>query len=277
MESGTPLPHHAGQSFGLSIAHNGTDAPRPPSIRAYSKGGLVEIDPGTIARPGRVGGGKRRSIVGFSKHSRRRLLRLIGTIDQTKSLPLFITLTYPATYPTARKSKEHLKEFIRRLKVFYPKMSGIWKLEAQKRGAPHYHLLVWGVGYIPFQAVGTLWYNVTGRISPEHEQAGTQCCRAGMFRRVWAYAGKYLAKVEEAPQDATWERPGRFWGVFGREHLPISPAYEFPYSDRVLYTLRRYARRAIGAKQHTSTIRRIYLYTDNPTRWIQVAAFHRQI
>lgn len=274
----TPTPpEQSGGKFGLSPAHNGTDAPRPPSIKAYSRGGLIEIDPGDFPRRSRVGGGKRRAISGFSKNSRRRLLRLIGTIDQSVTLPLFVTLTYPAEFPTARKSKEHLKAFFRLLRKYYPDASGIWKLEAQKRGAPHYHLLLWGIRYFPKDVCARMWWHVCGEICPEHLAAGTQVCRAGLFRRVWSYAGKYLAKVGEAPTGPTWENPGRFWGVFNSEQLPISDTYEFPLSDRTLYTMRRYARRKLGRHQHTSTISRIYLFTDNPVRWAEVAIIHRQI
>lgn len=274
----TPTPpREIGGEIGLSTAHNGTQAARHAQLTAYSKGGLVTITPPPHPTQPRAGGGKRRAITGFSKHSRRRLLRLIGTIDQTATPPLFITLTYPATYPTARESKKHLKEFLRRLKTFYPSLAGIWKLEAQKRGAPHYHLLVWGVSYIPFQAVGRLWWNVTGRISPEHEQAGTQVCRAGMFRRVWTYAAKYLGKVCAAPGDATWDNPGRFWGIFSRDELPISPAYTFPLSDTEYYTLRRYSRRLQHRTAHTSQVNTVHHFSPHPARWVQVVFKHRQI
>jgi len=272
----TPPPKNGG-GFGLSTTHIGTDASRPPSIVAYSRGGLVQIDPGDRPERSRVGGGKRKAISGFSKNSRRRLLRLIGTIDQTQPLPLFITLTYPAEFPTARESKKHLKEFVRQMRMAYPEASGIWKLEAQKRGAPHYHVLMWGTGFVPAAWVARRWWTICGCISADHLKAGTQVCRAGVFRRVWAYAGKYLAKVGDAPSGPAWERPGRFWGVFNTEALPISPTYQFPFTDRVLFTMRRYARRKLGRKQHSSTIRTVYLFSDAPLRWAEVALIHRQI
>jgi len=274
----TPTPpEQSGGNFGLSTAHIGTDAPRPPSIKAYSRGGMIAIDPGDLPRRSRAGGGKRRAISGFSKNSRRRLLRLIGTIDQTQTLPLFVTLTYPAEYPTARASKQHLKAFFRLLRQYYPKSSGIWKLEAQQRGAPHYHLLLWGIRYFPKDVCARMWWHVCGEISEDHLKAGTQVCRAGQFKRVWLYAGKYLAKVGAAPTGPTWEKPGRFWGIFNAALLPISPAYQFPISDRVLYTMRRYARRKLGRSQHSSSLRTVYLFTDNPVRWAEVAIIHRQI
>jgi hypothetical protein len=91
-----------------------------------------------------VGGGRRGYIKGFSKNSRRRLLEMIASVKRDADLPNFMTLTYPANFPTVERAKRDLKVFLQRLDRAYPGSGYIWKLEPQERGAPHYHLLVWG-------------------------------------------------------------------------------------------------------------------------------------
>jgi len=73
-----------------------------------------------------------------------------------------------------------LKIFLQRFKRAYPDASAIWKLEPQKRGAPHYHMLVWGVEMsefsyssngtgLPFASwVPTIWHQIAGHGDKRH-------------------------------------------------------------------------------------------------------------
>lgn len=71
-------------------------------------------------------------------------MELIASILRDAELPNFVTLTYPAKFPTVSRAKRDLKVFQQRLIRRFPGSGGIWKLEPQERGAPHYHLLIWG-------------------------------------------------------------------------------------------------------------------------------------
>ena len=106
--------------------------------------------------------GVRSSIKGFSTASRRRLLYKIAGIRRDAELPCFVTLTYPNEFPTIERAKRDLKIFIQRLKYKFS-CSGIWKLEPQERGAPHYHCLIWGVdeGEL-LDFVAYTWYEIAG-------------------------------------------------------------------------------------------------------------------
>jgi len=61
-----------------------------------------------------------------------------------------VTLTYPAEFPVARASKEHFRKWLAKLHRRHPGAWGIWKIEPQERGAPHYHVVLflpdaWGM------------------------------------------------------------------------------------------------------------------------------------
>ena len=93
-----------------------------------------------------------RVITEWSAKSRARMTRLLAELDYGPLLRLALrlpmtTLTYPGDWllvaPTGAAVKAHLKAFRKRFERAwgFPPM-GIWKLEFQRRGAPHIHL--WG-------------------------------------------------------------------------------------------------------------------------------------
>ena len=64
------------------------------------------------------------------------------------------------------------------------------------------------------------WFGVVGSGDFAHYLAGTRVERLRTIKSAFAYAGKrYLAKKEEMP--AMEQKPGRYWGVIGRQHLPL--------------------------------------------------------
>ena len=84
----------------------------------------------------------------FSPASRRRLL---FTARNSPSLRVLVTLTYPEKYPLdGAVCKEHLRQMIQWCKRQGAEC-GIWILEFQKRGAPHFHLFT--EGYLHFLEV----------------------------------------------------------------------------------------------------------------------------
>lgn len=220
-----------------------------PHLTYASGGNYIRIHiPGTPAPD--VDTHRRGEIRWFSYGSRQRLMRLLASLDRSKipHLPLFITLTYPAEYPTDFSiTKRHLDTFTKRIRRRYHNAAIIWKLELQTRGAPHYHLLVFGVQYIPHQEVANDWYEIVGSKDTRHLMAGTETKAIESWNGVMYYASKYLAKVV---QETTCETPGRFWGVIGRDNLPIE-MMEQSLSWTQAYDMRRVLwRRADKLKFH---------------------------
>lgn len=218
----------------------------------YAGGSLVQVKTGKIAGLRRAGGGLRGRVRGFSQASRRRLLRKIATIDQA-AIPVFVTLTYPAEW--SQDSGEWKRDFDRwckRLRRRFPLAGLVWKLEAQRRGAPHFHCLVWGAECGQLRAwAAAAWFESVGSGDVRHLRAGTRVEMIRSWRGVRSYAAKYLGKASLA---GAWEAPGRIWGVRYGENIPWAEAVKLACSDwqaaRLMRAMRRYAQLR-GLKSHT--------------------------
>jgi len=212
---------------------------------------------------------RRSNITQFSRQSRKRLLDLLGSIDKEQK-PIFVTLTYPGEFTTdSRQWKRDLDNFFKRMRRKAPGSSAIWKLEPQKRGAPHFHLFIWGLSYDAlFLWVRKAWYEVVGSGDYRHYQAGTRVEKIKSWRGIRSYASKYMGKIFDSPtmQDCGWDQPGRFWGVHGRKYLPcvIATVLEI-MSDRQVFELLRYFRKYSGIKARK--YQSLSIIVNNPERW----------
>lgn len=214
------------------------DTVRPRPVMKIAIGGSVATLQGAmIPRPTQVYT-PRGTIKGFSGAARKRLIMMLASINRQalERLPLFVTLTYPATWPGEPSVwKEHLDTWLKRLSRKFTRTATVWKLEFQSRGAPHFHLLVFGPGWIDAQWLSRSWYEVVGSGDRRHLMAGTRVERIRSWKGVMFYGSKYLAKKTQENVPAF---PGRFWGVSNKAYLPIGfllVAMEFP----AFYRLRR--------------------------------------
>lgn len=147
------------------------------------------------------------------------MLKKANRVDhQNKSNPYFITLTYPKKYPKEREEyKSDLDTFLKRLKRSYGNLEYLWRLEAQRRGAPHYHLLVYFEKKVHVKQliewVSKNWYEVAQRKwkikCEEHRERGTNCRYVKQYRQVMYYISKYMAKED----DTKLKNQGRYWGA----------------------------------------------------------------
>lgn len=228
----------------LSTCHN------PPQIRMMSGASLLTVkrkrenreNNGEAQKPGQ----KRGKVAGFSQKSRMRLMRTLASVKRD-NLPFFVTLTFPADYPTIERAKRDLDTFIKRLARKFPKVAGVWKLEPQKRGAPHFHLLIWGVEDDDLTMfVPDAWYEIVGSGDPKHllwhkGKLGNKHCvqRIEKQRGVFWYASKYMSK-EVAETYSDW---GRWWGVFRRDNLPLGEVVNVEVTEEKAIEFIRYMRR----------------------------------
>lgn len=231
--------------------------------RFWAGASLVQVkrpSPNSLLRVTSKGAGGNRSYVsGFSPASRLRLMRLLATLRRD-CVPIFVTLTYPSVWPSEPKEwKRHLDNFRRQLFRRYPGAALVWKLEAQKRGAPHFHCLLYGVYQIEtgFRSwVSDTWYRVVGSGDEKHLKAGSRVEYLRSHRGAMSYAAKYMDKtVDQLPEE--WGKPGRFWGVCGRENLPTGEVIEVPLSWVESVALQRWLRRSVGLAnrdRHTETV-----------------------
>lgn len=181
------------------------------------QGNLILSKPRKHIRPDRIhnGGGVRGKVSGFSKASRKRAMHALGKYDRAEvAQALFVTLTYPADYPDGRKAKRDWDVFVKRLRRKYPKVGLFWRMEPQKRGAPHFHALVFGVGFIPSQWIAHAWYEVCNTGDPKHLKAGTQIKRVESYKHAVYYVSKYITKVDQ--EELIGDDWGRLWGQLGQ-------------------------------------------------------------
>jgi hypothetical protein len=226
--------------LGLSTSHIfGKLKHDRPGLEYWEGGSLAKVHTGLgkgklIDFEERRGGSKRGMIKEFTPDSRRRLMRTLARLRRGV-LPLFLTLTYPREFPVdLGVSKGHLKRFFERLQYYFEDCGAIWKLEFQKRGAPHYHILLWGVGYdVRFlEWVSRAWYEVVGSGDERHLRAGTRVEWIRSVRGTFSYASKYLGKDQVVPEESKEVGVGRFWGIWGREWLPWA---EYGYRELTVF------------------------------------------
>jgi hypothetical protein len=177
----------------------------------------------------RLGGGIRDRVRGFSRRSRRNLLRRLASINRRafrtfKGRMIFVTLTYPHEYPEDPEvCKNHLKALRRRLQRKCEDFAGFWRLGIQRRGAWHFHLLLFvGPSSGPVRElrrfISSSWHEVTGKISEGHLHAGTRVEAVKKWREATSYVERYMAKPEEFPEGL---QTGRIWGIWNEELLPV--------------------------------------------------------
>ena len=218
-----------------------------PFVEYRAGASLLKSHRGGMKEPAPEGG-IRGQVKGFSDASRRRLMRTIASVRRDAELPLFITLTYPSSFPDARTSKKHIDTFFKRFARAFPAHGSIWKLEPQKRGAPHYHILTWNLDRDQVQKfVPGAWFEIAGGGDAKHltwHQGGfeNQHCVQQVYSHngVMRYASKYLGKTFEVEG---WEAVGRYWGVIGRGRIPFGELIQEEVTRKKAIEVMRYQRR----------------------------------
>jgi hypothetical protein len=173
---------------------------------------------------GYVHPGGRGTVRQFSRRSRVRLLQRLASIAWRRLgyRPLFLTLTYPASWPSDERIwHRHLDSFRKALQRRWGKAGVFWRLELQRRGAPHFHLIWFGglpetlIWEFRFWLSAT-WYRIVDSGDPKHLAAGTNATAVRSSNGAMFYAGKYTAKTGDEEGEY-----GRRWGVWCPELLPI--------------------------------------------------------
>lgn len=189
---------------------------------------------------------RRRPITGFSRGSRYRMIKMISSIDVDQMPPpLFVTLTYPARYP--RRTRTIVRDLRWWLEAC--KRDGIdanvWRIEFQKRGAPHFHFLLW-----PDPHSGTsrarLARNMRKRwrrVVRAYVDRDTAKGRLVNVQECWDAIGVLWYMTKPEPEGYSWFK-GRRWG--SSRNLPtrslakvsLDPIRASMFVDRVAEALR---------------------------------------
>lgn len=214
-----------------------------------------------------------RTITGWSRKSRNAMFKRSLELDYAPlfadptRLPAMITLTYPGDWLTVAASGKVVKAHLKALRKRYVRAWGedlacIWKLEFQRRGAPHIHMLAvpphGQVDGLQFrQWLSRAWADVVAHPDLEeyrkHLAAGTgvdyaEGLRARDPRRVAVYFtkhGHFAAKEYQHEVPKEWQErgkgPGRFWGYWVLEPATATVLVDPALALRAGRTLRRWA------------------------------------
>ena len=229
----------------------------------------------------RLGGGTRDRVRGFSRESRRNLLRRLASINRSafrafKGRMIFVTLTYPRKYPEDPElCKNHLKALRKRLQRKFGYFAGFWRMGIQRRGAWHFHLLLFvgsSVGSIGElrRFISSSWHEVTGKVSEGHLRAGTRVEAVRRWKQATSYVERYMAKPEEFPEGL---ETGRIWGIWNEELLPVQ--WEtVQISLRDTFKIRRIYRK-LAKRRGSGSLRRITVFVrhENVVRLLEFLGY----
>jgi hypothetical protein len=188
----------------------------------------------------------------------------LARVDQKQcGRAVFGAMTYPLEFPYSDEVfKSHLDSFGKRFLRAYPDAGFFWKLEFQKRGAPHFHIIAFRVAANPnelrvFQQwLARSWFDVVASGDRKHLAAGTS---AELLRSQFAmmrYCGGYVSKDDQTLVGRT---VGRYWGIVGRRNIPFGPAQETLLSRSQANLVRRTMRRSMMAANRTRRIKHLDL------------------
>lgn len=208
---------------------------------------------------------KRGTITSYSDKARARARAFLAKIPDADLLKAFmVTLTYPGNdcpeaIPEAadwKRYKGHLRRFGQEAKRKW-NASAVWVLEFQKRGAPHYHLLVFGVEGVRLvefrEWVALEWNRIVGG-DLKHLQAGTQCDLTKSSHGARAYLVKYMTKGDQALDDVP---VGRYWGKVNRPAIPQAEELVEAVTPAQATVAARVARKWMAKKRWDSSWRRL--------------------
>lgn len=172
---------------------------------------------GMIDRPIDQGGHARKPITRFSPKARKNMLETVSRVDWSKGKAVFITLTYHQIKPDARACKRDLRTFLKRLYRKYGNKAVVWRIERQKRGAWHFHMIVFNLPFFPIETLLEWWREITGQ--PTITQCDIQVIQSAKKAR--SYVAKYCGKADTGSLDYLtnlpgYSLPGRFWGIENR-------------------------------------------------------------
>lgn len=156
---------------------------------------------------------KRGSVDYWSSKSRRRLAFVASNTEVT--FAAMITLTYPKRYVSdGRTVKRHLRTFLQWLRDTVSGLEYLWFLEFQRRGAPHFHILLnCDLKGLPAKkAISAHWYQVVASEDEKHLLAGTRTEALRSSDGGKRYAVKYAMKMEQKLVPKSYQNVGRFWG-----------------------------------------------------------------
>lgn len=160
----------------------------------------------------RVAGGQRGSVLGYSSASTRRLRRYLLTMDGIPRPVWDCTCTLRGDVHTLDVWRSRVDAYGKRLVRLG--CCAVWRVELQRRGVPHLHLIVWGSDPA---SIRHAWLDVWGLVGDAaHEAHAVMIKSPDRDDTAWyAYLAGHTGKHKQ--DQLGWI--GRQWGVWGRSRF----------------------------------------------------------
>ena len=156
-----------------------------------------------------------------------------------------------------------VRKWYKRAQRLWPQVCGVWRLQPQQRGAPHYHLLLYGLrggaDCAKFQQwAAAAWTDCVASALPTgldswqrdaHLLHGCQVTPVDGQAGVKRYLADYVSKSDASGAAAI---AGRQWGVLGRKWLPVSATVTVNVPVDASFRLVRGVRRMASRLLHYS-------------------------
>lgn len=167
--------------------------------------------------------GERRELL--REKSARRAKGNVRRLCKVGGLDTLLTLTYRANMTDLDVCKANLKEFVRRLRRYWPEFVGVAAFEQQKRGAWHVHLATravpkelvhkLGVKVKSFNMIRGIWRSVVGADNGNIDVARRKRTSQKSAAKIAAYLSKYILKAFREGVDHV-----NRWTKFGDVKVP---------------------------------------------------------
>lgn len=207
-------------------------------IKVFRRDVVVCRETGSVPR--KFTGRKRGDITEFSFESRMRLLHFAKNCNA--DFHSMLTATYPRKFPAdGRLVKKHLNTFTVWLRREVDGIRGIWFLEFQKRGAPHFHFLLdvnledqgkvikkrrsginrgeksalYRTCQLCEDRASAAWYRIVKSGDERHLRAGVCWEQLEESDAALRYAAMHAGKPKQKEVPEEFQNVGRFWGKIG--------------------------------------------------------------
>ena len=151
---------------------------------------------------------KRGAIKKLTITSTKRLRFLLRNVADTMEYE--VGLTYPKEFPKdGLVVKQHFHKL--RMRLNYRGYKHIWVLEFQKRGAPHFHLLI--NKYISEEELAKMWFTIVSSGDIKHLSRGVHVGFIRSKDKMASYFITYITKQDQKQVPQEYKNVGRFWGA----------------------------------------------------------------
>ena len=178
----------------------------------------------------------------------------------------FITLTYSCTeIVDYRDSQLLLEKFLKWLKNTAGAHVYVWRLELQKRGQIHYHIVC--DQFIKYDRLRDKWNMIqrnAGLIPRGMNPNSTDIKSALSINDVSAYVAKYMTKDGEENKNYSGSQIKKFWGCSQNIQGVKRPSFSFKNLDKTASSLENNLISLVGEPFEVSAFSHYYSNRHNP-------------